>query len=129
MDLTECSREELIRVVQNLIEEGTINEGDLKLPIGQNERNAATLLHAIICNRPHGDTECTFYNNDREIETWVKKVRKFCFIYECTPDDILIYISKIKEFGVDAEPYLVILSLFCVHHESIWEAVQVIDSI
>ena len=67
--------------------------------------------------------------SDKELEIWIRKVRKFCEIESQTPEDVLLYISKIKEFGQGAEPYLVILSLFCMYHEGIWNAVQAIDSI
>jgi hypothetical protein len=128
MDLKNYSKEQLETVLTSLLENGRIEEEDIVIEPTIVEKNAATMLHTLLCRLSHG-TECSFYTNDKEVEVWIRKVRKFCELESQTPEDILLYISKIKEFGQGAEPYLVILSLFCMYHKGIWDAVQVIDSI
>ena len=128
MDLKNCSKEQLETVLLSLVESGRIGEEDIVIEPTIAEKNAATMLHTILCRLSH-ETECSFYTSDKEAEVWIRKVRKFCEIEKQTPEDVLLYISKIKEFGQGAEPYLVILSLFCMYHEGIWNAVQAIDSI
>jgi len=128
MDLKNYSKEQLETVLTSLLENGRIEEEDIVIEPTIVEKNAATMLHTLLCRLSH-ETECSFYTNDKEMEVWIRKVRKFCELESQTPEDILLYISKIKEFGQGAEPYLVILSLFCMYHEGIWDAVQQIDSI
>ena len=128
MDLKNYSKEQLETVLTSLLENGRIEEEDIVIEPTIVEKNAATMLHTLLCRLSH-ETECSFYTNDKEMEVWIRKVRKFCELESQTPEDILLYISKIKEFGQGAEPYLVILSLFCMYHEGIWNAVQAIDSI
>lgn len=129
MNLKNYSKEQLETIINSLIERELINESEIIIEPTVEERNAATMLHTIMCRLSH-ETECAFYVDDKEFDRWIMKVRKFCDIYKQAPGDILVYINKLKELLSNTpEPYLVILSLFCLYHDSTWNVVQVIDSI
>lgn len=96
MDLTDCSREELIRVVQNLIDDGTVTEGDLKLPDSQDEKNAADILHTLVCRSPHVEGHCEYYTGGGAFK-WIRRVRYLCKAYNISPMELVASMEESKK--------------------------------
>lgn len=96
MDLTDCSREELLRVVQNLIDEGVVAEGDIQLPDTKDEKNAADILHTLICKSPHVTGHCEYYLGG-EINKWVRRVKYLCRAYNLTAQELIAAMEESKK--------------------------------
>lgn len=102
------SKEELVDIVKKLVRDQIISEEDLGLQESEDEKNAATLLHAYLCNKDHNNGECTFYTDERN--SWVEKVRDICYSMNVIPKQIIEKMNKVREVSNDNLSVLLLLS-------------------